>query len=69
MMAKKICLKLDPHFEWEGGQIGCGVFPSKKKGMHWKTYQNLRNRYREYMDKGNMLLSARVDAVIRNNPF
>ncbi|MDB6353644.1 hypothetical protein PH235_08740 [Trichococcus sp. K1Tr] len=69
MMAKKICLKLDPHFEWEGGRIGCGVFPSKKKGMHWKTYQNLRNRYREYMDKGDRLISDRVGAIIRNSPF
>jgi hypothetical protein len=69
LMAKKICLKLDPKFEWEDGRIGCATFPEKPKGMHRSTYRKLRDRFRAYMDEGDQLLSARVKALISSSPF
>lgn len=44
----------DPHY----------LFPQKPKGMHRQTYYRMREKYAEYVRRGNILNAAGIGAII-----
>lgn len=62
--AKKVAMKIDSNFEWNGWQ-GNGAFPDKPKGMHQVTYNKLEQRYNKYWYKGQELFMNGVSRVLR----
>lgn len=67
--ARDIARQIDPDY-WEDGFAYLlapdphYLFPQKPKGMHWQTYYRMREKYAEYVRRGNILNAASIGAVL-----
>lgn len=68
--AATIAQKLNPDY-WEDGfsylltSDICWLFPERPKGMHWKTYYRLRDKYCSYVKRGNAINAAQLGMVLK----
>jgi len=67
--AQDIARELDAEY-WEDGfsylfTSSYSLFPDKPKNMHWKVYKKKRAKFITYVNKGNVLNAAGLEATVK----